>query len=136
MSATQITRVRPSWDIYIYIYIPTCTCTLVPLVPACTCTVVPLVPTCTCTCTVVPLVPTTCTVVPLVPTCTLVPLQVLEPLRSLAKDIAAQRRKHMASGAELLRQLRASMDALDRVSVAWRPVFSLEYLRHSGPMCL
>ena len=43
--------------------------------------------------------------------------EVMEPLKGLARDIATERKKHMAHGNELLRQLKASMDTLERVCV-------------------
>ena len=42
-------------------------------------------------------------------------VDVMEPLKVLARDIAAERRKHLNEGAELLRQLRVSMETLERV---------------------
>ena len=44
--------------------------------------------------------------------------EVLEPLKTLAKDITAERKKYLTEGAENYRQLKASLDALDRVSIA------------------
>ena len=46
--------------------------------------------------------------------------EVLEPLKTLAKDITADRKKYLNEGAENYRQLKASLDALDRVSVGGR----------------
>eukprot|EP00731_Ephydatia_muelleri_P023768 Em0016g39a len=40
--------------------------------------------------------------------------EVLEPLKTLAKDITAERKKYLTEGAENYRQLKASLDALDR----------------------
>ena len=42
-------------------------------------------------------------------------VDVMEPLKALARDIAAERKKHLSEGAELLRQLRVSMETLERV---------------------
>ena len=42
-------------------------------------------------------------------------MQVLNPLKELAKDIAAERRKHLATGADLHRSLKNQLDTLDRV---------------------
>jgi hypothetical protein len=41
--------------------------------------------------------------------------QVLNPLKEITKDIAAERRKHLASGADLHRSLKNQLDTLDRV---------------------
>ena len=43
-------------------------------------------------------------------------MQVLSPLKTVARDVTADRKKHLAEGAECLRQLKATMDALERVS--------------------
>ena len=42
-------------------------------------------------------------------------IQVLNPLKELAKDITAERRKHLASGTDLHRSLKNQLDTLDRV---------------------
>ena len=39
----------------------------------------------------------------------------LTPLKTLARDVTADRKKHLASGAECLRQLKAAMDVLEKV---------------------
>jgi len=41
-------------------------------------------------------------------------VDVMEPLKVLARDVAAERRKYLNEGAELLRQLRVSMETLER----------------------
>ena len=40
----------------------------------------------------------------------------LNPLKELARDITAERRKHLATGADLHRALKNQLEALDRVS--------------------
>ena len=40
--------------------------------------------------------------------------EVLEPLKTLAKDITAERKKYLTEGTENYRQLKASLDSLDR----------------------
>ena len=45
--------------------------------------------------------------------------EVLNPLRVLAKEIFAERRKHMQTGAELQRMFKNSMDTLDRVLIQY-----------------
>ena len=42
-------------------------------------------------------------------------VDVMEPLKVLARDVAAERRKYLNEGAELLRQLKVSMETLERV---------------------
>ena len=42
-------------------------------------------------------------------------IQVLNPLKELAKDVTVERRKHLATGADLHRQLKNQLDTLDRV---------------------
>lgn len=44
---------------------------------------------------------------------------VLVPLKTLARDIAVERKKHLASGAECLRQLKVTMDSLERAKKAY-----------------
>ena len=44
-------------------------------------------------------------------------VQVVGPLKSLARDVAVERKKHLAAGAECLRHLKATMDSLERVSL-------------------
>ena len=41
--------------------------------------------------------------------------QVLNPLKELARDITTERRKHLATGSDLNRQLKNQLDLLDRV---------------------
>ena len=40
----------------------------------------------------------------------------LNPLKELARDITAERRKHLATGTDLHRQMKNQLEALDRVS--------------------
>lgn len=40
----------------------------------------------------------------------------LNPLKELARDITAERRKHLATGTDLHRQLKNQLETLDRVS--------------------
>ena len=40
----------------------------------------------------------------------------MNPLKELARDIATERRKHLATGTDLHRSLKNQLEALDRVS--------------------
>ena len=42
-------------------------------------------------------------------------MQVLNPLKELAKDISGERRKHLSTGADLNKSLKNQLDTLDRV---------------------